>query len=200
MVEETEMNENLCAMITECNLVGNPNEWWFYSRATRHVCADKEAFSTYHIVGPKEVIFLGNTARAKVEGKNGANNSSSWHQTNALSATAPMKTQVIHFHSSATWKLHFDSLKETNKLIVTDFTASWCGPCRHMEPIINNFAATYTAVEFIKIEVDELADIAQKYGVQAMPTFLLINQGKLVDKLVGGDKVGLQNMIEINRA
>ncbi|XP_059292002.1 thioredoxin H2-like [Lycium ferocissimum] len=128
----------------------------------------------------------------------GANNSSAWHQTNALSV--PMKNQVIRFHSSATWQLHFDSLKETNKLIVIDFTASWCGPCRHMEPVINEFAAKYTDVEFIKIDVDELADVAQEYGVQAMPTFVLIKQGKIVDKLVGADKDGLQKKIEINRA
>ncbi|XP_059310195.1 thioredoxin H2-like [Lycium ferocissimum] len=85
-------------------------------------------------------------------------------------------------------------------IIVIDFTASWCGPCRHMEPIINDFAAKYTDVEFIKIDVDELADVAQEYGVQAMPTFVLIKQGKIVDKLVGADKDGLQKKIEINRA
>lgn len=50
----------------------------------------------------------------------GANNSSGWQQTNnnALTSTLPMKNQVIHFHSSATWKIHFDSLKQTNKLVI----------------------------------------------------------------------------------
>lgn len=127
----------------------------------------------------------------------GANNSSA---NNAVTSTLPRKTRVIHFHSSATWKLHFDALKQTNKLIVIDFTASWCGPCRHLQPIINDFAATYTDVEFIKIDVDELAEVAQEYGVQAMPTFVLIKQGEIVEKLVGADKDGLQNKIEINRA
>ncbi|XP_004237020.1 thioredoxin H4-like [Solanum lycopersicum] len=132
----------------------------------------------------------------------GANNSSSWKQTNnnALASTLPMKNQVIHFHSSTTWKIHFDSLKQTNKLIVIDFTASWCGPCRHMEPVINDFASTYTDVVFIKIDVDELDDVAQEYGVQAMPTFVLIKQGKIVDQLVGADKDGLKKKIEINKA
>nr|XP_033508690.1 thioredoxin H2-like [Nicotiana tomentosiformis] len=86
------------------------------------------------------------------------------------------------------------------QIIVIDFTTIWCGPCRHMEPIINDFAAKYTDVEFIKIGVDELADVAQEYGVQAMPTFVLIKQGKVVDKVVVANKDGLQKKIENNRA
>ncbi|XP_070028045.1 thioredoxin H2-like [Nicotiana tabacum] len=69
-----------------------------------------------------------------------------------------------------------------------------------MEPIINDFAAKYSDVEFIKIDVDELDDVAQEYGVQTMPTFMLIQQGKVVDKVVGADKDGLQKKIENNRA
>ncbi|XP_060212181.1 thioredoxin H2-like, partial [Lycium barbarum] len=94
------------------------------------------------------------------------------------------------------WKLHFDSLKDTNKLVVIDFTATWCGPCKYMEPVLNEFAAKYTDVEFVKIDVDELADVAQEYGVQAMPTFMLIKKGKVIDKIVGADKDALKMKIE----
>ncbi|GMP94171.1 hypothetical protein CsSME_00043720 [Camellia sinensis var. sinensis] len=64
--------------------------------------------------------------------------------------------QVLAFHSSARWRAHFEASKTTAKLMVIDFTASWCVPCRFMEPTINEFAAKYTDVEFIKIDVDEL--------------------------------------------
>ncbi|CAN4094724.1 unnamed protein product [Withania somnifera] len=110
------------------------------------------------------------------------------------------RCQVIAFHSSTKFKLHFDSLKDTNKLVVIDFTATWCGPCRYMDPVINDFAAKYTDVEFIKIDVDELVDISQEYEVQAMPTFVLIKKGKAVDKIVGADKDGLQKKIEKHRS
>ncbi|XP_060195475.1 uncharacterized protein LOC132624765 [Lycium barbarum] len=60
--------DDLCAMLSECNLVGNPKEWWLDSGATRHVCAVKEAFATYTPAGPKEDLYMGNTATAKVEG------------------------------------------------------------------------------------------------------------------------------------
>lgn len=69
-----------------------------------------------------------------------------------------------------------------------------------MEPVLNDFAAKYTDVEFVKIDVDELDDVAQEYGVQAMPTFVLIKKGKVVDKIVGADKDGLQKKIQKHKA
>lgn len=110
------------------------------------------------------------------------------------------KSQIIAFHSSAKWRIHFEAAKQTDKLIVIDFTASWCGPCRFMEPAIAEFAAKYADVDFVKIDVDELEDVAQEFGVQAMPTFLLIKKGKEVDKVVGAKKDDLQKKIEKYRA
>ncbi|XP_075496721.1 thioredoxin H2-like [Primulina tabacum] len=107
--------------------------------------------------------------------------------------------QVIAFHSSTKWKTHFESAKQTSKLMVVDFTASWCGPCRYIEPAINEFAVKYTDVDFIKIDVDELFDVAQDFGVQVMPTFLLMKRGKIVDKVVGAKKDDLQKKIDKHR-
>ncbi|CAI9768043.1 unnamed protein product [Fraxinus pennsylvanica] len=108
--------------------------------------------------------------------------------------------RVISFHSSSKWKIHFEASKLTSNLMVIDFTASWCGPCRYMEPAMNEFAAMYTDVEFIKIDVDELEDVAQEFGVLVLPTFMLIKKGKEVDKLVGANKEGLRKKIEKHRA
>ncbi|KAL2546806.1 Thioredoxin H2 [Forsythia ovata] len=119
--------------------------------------------------------------------------------TNEPNESSTKKGQVIAFHSSSKWKIHFQASKQTSNLIVIDFTASWCGPCRYMEPAINEFADKYMNVEFIKIDVDELHDVAQEYGVQAMPTFILIKKGKEVDKLVGAKKEELQKKIEQHR-
>ncbi|KAL2349311.1 hypothetical protein Fmac_003311 [Flemingia macrophylla] len=106
---------------------------------------------------------------------------------------------ILSFHSTAKWKAHFDASKETDKLMVIDFTATWCGPCKYMDPIIKEFAAKYTDVEFIKIDVDELMEVAQAFQVQAMPTFILIKKGKVVEKVVGAKKEELQKLIEKRR-
>ncbi|KAJ1423576.1 Thioredoxin-like superfamily [Sesbania bispinosa] len=106
---------------------------------------------------------------------------------------------ILTFHSTAKWKAHFDASKDTTKLMVIDFTATWCGPCKYMDPFIKEFAAKYTDVEFVKIDVDELMEVAQAFQVQAMPTFILIKKGKVVEKLVGAKKEELQKLIEKRR-
>ncbi|XP_057949191.1 thioredoxin H2-like [Malania oleifera] len=106
---------------------------------------------------------------------------------------------IIAFHTSAQWKAHFNACKETPKLMVIDFTATWCGPCRFMEPALKEFASKYTDVEFIKVDVDELADVARQFQIQAMPTFLLIKNGKVLDQVVGAKKDELKQKIEKNR-
>ncbi|KAL6960708.1 Cytoplasmic thioredoxin isoenzyme 2 [Sarracenia purpurea var. burkii] len=108
-------------------------------------------------------------------------------------------SRVIDFHSSDRWKLHFNESKQIPKLIVVDFSASWCGPCKFMEPAIHAMAANFTDVEFVKIDVDELSDVAQEFGVQAMPTFVLLKQGKEIDRIVGAKKDELEKKVEKHR-
>ncbi|PON59471.1 Thioredoxin [Parasponia andersonii] len=129
-------------------------------------------------------------------------------------AEAGGPSTVISFHSTARWQLHFNASKETNKLgseigimcfglafenwekLVIDFSASWCGPCRMMEPFYNALSAKHTDVDFVKIDVDELSDIAQEFGVNAMPTFVLVKKGKEVERVVGGKKDELEKKVQ----
>ena len=60
--------EDLCAFLSECNLAGNPKEWWINSAATRHVCAIKGMFSSYALAGPEEELHMGNSSTSKIEG------------------------------------------------------------------------------------------------------------------------------------
>ncbi|KAJ4960074.1 hypothetical protein NE237_019984 [Protea cynaroides] len=109
-------------------------------------------------------------------------------------------SRVIAFHSMAQWKTHFDAYNASFKLLVIDFSAAWCGPCKFIEPAIIEMANKYTDVEFVKIDVDELVDVAQEFGVQAMPTFVLIKEGKEVDKVVGAKKDELEKKILKHRS
>ena len=67
IVESNDMDiEDLCAFLSECNLVGNPKEWWIDSAATRHVCAIKGMFSSYALAGPEEELHMGNSSTSKI--------------------------------------------------------------------------------------------------------------------------------------
>ncbi|GAV81661.1 Thioredoxin domain-containing protein [Cephalotus follicularis] len=113
-----------------------------------------------------------------------------------LVSTHAKTAQIKEFHTKDQWEAYFDSCKEINKLLVIDFSATWCGPCKFIEPTIKEFAATYTEVEFMKIDVDVLADVAREFQVNVMPTFILIKNGKEVERIVGTKSDELQNKIE----
>ncbi|GMN42374.1 hypothetical protein TIFTF001_011591 [Ficus carica] len=115
------------------------------------------------------------------------------------SGSSSEPSSVLAFHSTARWQLHFNASRETSKLLVIDFSASWCGPCKFMEPAFNDMAAKLTDVDFVKIDVDELSDVAQEFRVQAMPTFVLLKQGREVDRVVGAKKKELETKIEKHR-
>ncbi|OIV89592.1 hypothetical protein TanjilG_17590 [Lupinus angustifolius] len=113
---------------------------------------------------------------------------------------SPKSSQILlTFHSTAKWKAYFDCYKETNKLMVIGFMATWCVPCKYMEPVIRQFAAKYTDVEFIKLDVDELMEVAQAFQVQALPTFIVLKKGKVVEKVMGPKREDLQKLIEKHR-
>ncbi|KAL3640154.1 Cytoplasmic thioredoxin isoenzyme 2 [Castilleja foliolosa] len=103
--------------------------------------------------------------------------------------------RVSTVHSSQRWQLQFNEYKQLNKLVVVDFSATWCGPCKMMEPIFNDLSIKYSDVDFVKIDVDELSDVAREFGVQAMPTFLLLKQGMEVERVVGAKKDELEKKI-----
>jgi thioredoxin 1 len=72
------------------------------------------------------------------------------------------------------------------KLVVIDFTASWCGPCKAIAPLYKELAEEFgDDVVFLKVDVDENPDTAAKYSVSAMPTFVFISGGSVVDRLMG---------------
>nr|AEI69284.1 thioredoxin h 1-2 [Galega orientalis] len=105
---------------------------------------------------------------------------------------AAVEGQVIGVHSVDAWKEHMLKGNDSKNLIVVDFTASWCGPCRFIAPILAEIAKTLPNVTFLKVDVDELKTVAEEWAIEAMPTFLFLKEGKLVDKVVGAQKETLQ--------
>ncbi|KAI3931372.1 hypothetical protein MKX01_040289 [Papaver californicum] len=82
--------------------------------------------------------------------------------------------------------------------MVIDLTATWCGPCKFMAPVFSELSARFTDAIFVKIDVDELPDVSREFGVQAMPTFILLKQGKEVDKIIGAKKDELEKKVALH--
>lgn len=79
-----------------------------------------------------------------------------------------------------------DEVLKTDKLVVIDFWAEWCGPCKMVGPIINQLADEYADQVVIgKVDVDNNDDATSKYGIRNIPTTLFIKNGEVVDKVVG---------------
>ena len=66
-----------------------------------------------------------------------------------------------------------------------DFWAEWCGPCKSMHPIFTRMAKKYKQVRFARVNVDDAQDIAVKYDVQSIPTFIMFKNGEIVNRMVG---------------
>ena len=82
---------------------------------------------------------------------------------------------------------NFDEMVlKSDKPVLIDFWAVWCGPCRAVAPIIEEIAEVYDGRAVVgKIDVDNNRDIATKYGIQAIPTLFLVKDGEIADKVVG---------------
>ena len=73
-----------------------------------------------------------------------------------------------------TSKEEFDNiLKETNWVIIADFFATWCWPCKVLWPIIEELSEEHPEVKFVKIDVDEVGELAEEYGITSIPTVFI---------------------------
>ncbi len=82
---------------------------------------------------------------------------------------------------------NFKEIVENNKLVVVDFWAPWCGPCRMVAPIIEELAEDFKDkdVAIGKINTDEQQELAIQFGIRSIPTVLFIKDGEVVDSMVG---------------
>ena len=95
----------------------------------------------------------------------------------------------------------FESVvKQSDKLVVLDFWAQWCGPCRQIGPVIEELSVEYDGRVVIgKVNVDESNDITSQFSIRNIPTILFLKNGEVVDKLVGAQsKSKFVDIIEKN--
>jgi len=75
---------------------------------------------------------------------------------------------------------------ESKTLVLVDFWAAWCGPCKMVAPVIDEIADEYReAIKVVKVNTDENPSTAASYGIRSIPTLLIFNNGHIIDTIIG---------------
>lgn len=80
---------------------------------------------------------------------------------------------------------NFDEITNTNKTILVDFFANWCGPCKMLAPIIEELANEAKDYEVYKVDVDENIKIARRFNITNIPTLVVMKDGNIINQAVG---------------
>ena len=80
----------------------------------------------------------------------------------------------------------FDDLLQGEKLVIVDFWATWCGPCRMLSPLLDEVEEEMSdKIQVVKVNVDDADEIAMRYRIMSIPTLVFFKNGQMVDRTVG---------------
>jgi len=109
-----------------------------------------------------------------------------------MSTSTADPSEPIHVESAE----HLSELVEDNAIVLVDYYADWCGPCKMLEPTVEEIAAETDAV-VLKVDIDALQELAQDRGIQSVPTLEFYANGEQAERLIGvQDKDTLLSTIE----
>ncbi|MFB6156135.1 MAG: thioredoxin [Haloferacaceae archaeon] len=109
-----------------------------------------------------------------------------------MSSTTEKPTEPVHVESAD----HFEELLGEYDVVLVDYHADWCGPCKMLEPTVEEIAAE-TSAAVLKVDIDELQGLAQQKGIRSVPTLEFYADGERAERVVGvRDKDELVDVIE----
>lgn len=79
----------------------------------------------------------------------------------------------------------FDELIKGDKKVVCDFFATWCGPCKMLAPVMEQVSESFTDAVFVKVDIDENAELAVRYGIMSIPLVAVFEKGEIKVKSLG---------------
>ncbi|KAL2150220.1 hypothetical protein VTH82DRAFT_7896 [Thermothelomyces myriococcoides] len=94
---------------------------------------------------------------------------------------------------------HWRQTLSSHAIVVADFYADWCGPCKMIAPTFESLASKYAKpnkIAFVKVDVDSQGEVAQEYGVRAMPTFLVLRNGSVINTIRGANPPALTAAVD----
>lgn len=97
--------------------------------------------------------------------------------------------------TSQKWEEKILEASRDCKIVVANFSATWCSPCKVIAPAYFNLADRYSSMIFLTVDVDELPEFSSSWDIKATPTFFFLKDGRQIDKLVGANKQELQRKI-----
>ena len=80
---------------------------------------------------------------------------------------------------------NLEEIKKSDKKVLLDFYATWCGPCKMLSPIVDQIAEEHPEYLVGKVDVGENTDIAEQYGVMSVPTLVVLDYGEVIEKVTG---------------
>ncbi|QSJ15578.1 thioredoxin [Nostoc sp. UHCC 0702] len=93
-----------------------------------------------------------------------------------------MPTDIVAYVQES----EFDTLLSEEKVLVVDFTATWCGPCRLVSPLMDKLANEYKdRLKVVKVDVDNNKPVFKKYGLRSIPAVLIFKDGELAETIIG---------------
>ncbi|KAK0592769.1 hypothetical protein LWI29_025049 [Acer saccharum] len=94
--------------------------------------------------------------------------------------------------SMANWEAKLSESIKDDKIVVANFSAPWCVPCKKITPAYIEIADKYPSIICLTVNVDELPEFSCSWGIKATPTFFFLKEGRQVDKLIGANKLELE--------